>query len=119
MPRTSLPLRPAAVLGVEALRRIDAPVTAPAASPSVGSDLPGLGPLLDALAATPRGVVLAMGKGGVGKTTLAARREAERYLDEVEALSSRRCVLPWLSEPPRGAEGLASLAGRAHGGGLR
>ena len=46
-----------------------------------------------------------------------ARRAAERpYLDEVEALSTRTCVLPWLSEPPRGAEGLALLAGRAPGG---
>lgn len=72
LPRLSLPLRADALLGVEALRRIDAPVSAPAASPDGGSDLPGIAPLLDALAASPRGVVLAMGKGGVGKTTLAA-----------------------------------------------
>ncbi len=72
LPRLSLPLHAGALLGVEALRRIDAPVSAPAASTDGGSDLPGIAPLLDALAASPRGVVLAMGKGGVGKTTLAA-----------------------------------------------
>jgi arsenite-transporting ATPase len=33
---------------------------------------PGLGPLIDALAASRQGVILTMGKGGVGKTTVAA-----------------------------------------------
>lgn len=72
LPRTTLPLRPGALLGIDALRRMDAPVTVgdvPAAAPA---EAPGLGPLLDALAASRRGVVLTMGKGGVGKTTLAA-----------------------------------------------
>ncbi|WP_242393781.1 arsenical pump-driving ATPase [Anaeromyxobacter oryzisoli] len=72
LPRTNLPLRAGALLGIDALRRIDAPVTVgdvPAAAPA---GAPGLRPLIDALAASRRGVVLTMGKGGVGKTTLAA-----------------------------------------------
>ena len=35
-------------------------------------DLPGLGELIDELDAAGDGVVMTMGKGGVGKTTLAA-----------------------------------------------
>jgi len=72
LPRTSLPLRPEALLGIEALRRIDTPVPAGTASCVAPESMPGLGQLVDALAATPRGVVLTMGKGGVGKTTVAA-----------------------------------------------
>ncbi len=72
LPRTSLPLRPEALLGVEALRSIDTPVSVGTTSAEAPAAMPGLGPLVDALAATPRGVVLTMGKGGVGKTTVAA-----------------------------------------------
>ena len=44
---------------------------------------------------------------------LAARRRAERpLLDEVRALSRRWAVVPWVAEPPRGAERLASLSAR-------
>ena len=72
LPRISLPLRPAALLGVEALRQIDAPISAAPAGVSPASSEPGLAPIVDALAAARRGVVLTMGKGGVGKTTVAA-----------------------------------------------
>jgi arsenite-transporting ATPase len=72
LPGTSLPLRPEALLGVEALRRIDAPVAAGTATSAAPGTMPGLAALVDAFAATPRGVVLTMGKGGVGKTTVAA-----------------------------------------------
>jgi arsenite-transporting ATPase len=72
LPRTSLPLRPEALLGIEALRRIDAPVRVDTVSSDARGAMPGLAQLVDALAATPRGVVLTMGKGGVGKTTVAA-----------------------------------------------
>ncbi len=88
LPRTSLPLRPEALLGVEALRRIDTPMRVGTAISEPPAPMPGLSQLVDALApcprtstaprsgagegATPRGVVLAMGKGGVGKTTVAA-----------------------------------------------
>ncbi len=74
LPRTTLPLRPAALLGIGALRRIDAPVSADAGARDEGAtlQLPSLGALIDELAANPRGVVFTMGKGGVGKTTIAA-----------------------------------------------
>ena len=72
LPRTTLPLRPGALLGVDALRRIDSPVTAPDGAGPAACAEPALLPLVDALAATPRGVILTMGKGGVGKTTIAA-----------------------------------------------
>ncbi len=72
LPRTSLPLRPGALLGIDALRHIDAPVTCRAAPATPPTSEPGLQPLIDVLAAKRRGVVLTMGKGGVGKTTVAA-----------------------------------------------
>ncbi len=72
LPRMTLPLRPEALLGVDALRRIDAPVAAASGASAAAGAEPALLPLVDALAATPRGVILAMGKGGVGKTTVAA-----------------------------------------------
>ncbi|HEX9398733.1 MAG TPA: ArsA-related P-loop ATPase, partial [Anaeromyxobacter sp.] len=72
LPRTSLPLRPTPLLGIDALRRMDAPVSAAPAAEAPAAVEPGLAPLIDALAAARRGVVLTMGKGGVGKTTVAA-----------------------------------------------
>ncbi len=74
LPRTTVPLRPGAFLGIEALRRIDAPVEVEASAvlDDVPDPVPFLAPLLDALGANPRGLILTMGKGGVGKTTVAA-----------------------------------------------
>jgi arsenite-transporting ATPase len=62
------------VTGLEALRRLTA-ADAPAASADAAAptpNLPGLDELLDELSAAGNGVVMTMGKGGVGKTTLAA-----------------------------------------------
>jgi arsenite-transporting ATPase len=74
LPRTSVPLAPSSLLGVQALRSFRArKVTEPA--PIVlhhGENLPELGELIEELAQATRGVILTMGKGGVGKTTLAA-----------------------------------------------
>ncbi len=74
LPRTTLPLRPAALIGVDALRAIDAPLSPDggASARETPEPLPTLGALIDELALNPRGVVLTMGKGGVGKTTIAA-----------------------------------------------
>jgi arsenite-transporting ATPase len=73
LPRTTLPLRPGPLLGLDALRAIDAPVVAPAASSlDAQASTPSFASLLDELAAAGRGVILTMGKGGVGKTTIAA-----------------------------------------------
>lgn len=72
LPRTVVPLRPAALVGLPALRRIDEPFGLVAQVTSPLPDLPGLDGLVDAMSARPRGLVLTMGKGGVGKTTVAA-----------------------------------------------
>jgi arsenite-transporting ATPase len=71
-----LPLQPAPLVGIAALRGMSrlAPI-ADAAPPSpVSLNLPreSCEELLDELAAPGHGVIMTMGKGGVGKTTLAA-----------------------------------------------
>lgn len=74
-PRTVIPLAMNGVLGIDALRRLgkaDSTI-AEVNSPSAGQELPPpLGALIDELAAPGHGVILTMGKGGVGKTTVAA-----------------------------------------------
>ena len=74
-PRTVIPLAINGVLGIDALRslgKVDA-TTAEMNSTSSGQELPPpLGSLIDELAAPGHGVILTMGKGGVGKTTVAA-----------------------------------------------
>ena len=72
LPRTDVSLQPSPLVGVAALRDTDAS-TAPA-DPASSIRVPGgtLGELVDALDAHGHGVVMAMGKGGVGKTTVAA-----------------------------------------------
>jgi arsenite-transporting ATPase len=75
LPRTDVTLLPWAPLGIDALRRIFEPrgTVAPAAPPVPAAVLPdALMPLIDELERPGRGVILAMGKGGVGKTTTAA-----------------------------------------------
>ena len=78
LPRDDIPLRPFDMLGVSALRSLLTPASAtatwgltPPAQP-LASDLPGLDKLIDLLAADGRGLIMVMGKGGVGKTTIAA-----------------------------------------------
>lgn len=60
--------------GVDALRRLTGAGEAVPVDATVASevDLPGLDELLGELSAAGNGVVMTMGKGGVGKTTLAA-----------------------------------------------
>jgi arsenite-transporting ATPase len=74
LPRSVVPLRPAALVGLAALRALDRPVELFATGPdhALTSPAPSLRALVDELAGTRRGVILTMGKGGVGKTTLAA-----------------------------------------------
>lgn len=86
--RTTVPLASAGLMGVDALRHVG---TLSEVTPSTTvsrllmEPIPdGLGTLIDDLAAARQGVVLAMGKGGVGKTTVAAAIAvslAERGLD--------------------------------------
>ncbi len=78
MPRTELPLRADTIVGVAAVRRFfgdDAlDTTAPRPAPAADDlgDLPGLASLVDELARQDHGLIMCMGKGGVGKTTVAA-----------------------------------------------
>ncbi len=79
--RTDVPLLPFGLVGVPALRMMGTPVGAsngggprPALPGVRGFDLDTL---IDELAVRGKGVVMTMGKGGVGKTTVAARVASE------------------------------------------
>jgi arsenite-transporting ATPase len=76
LPREDIRLSPHALLGVEALRtifggvpgRLDATIT----SARFSNMPPPLADLVDELERSGKGVIMTMGKGGVGKTTVAA-----------------------------------------------
>ncbi|WP_157662720.1 arsenical pump-driving ATPase [Sulfuriferula sp. AH1] len=76
LPLDQLPLKAFNLVGVEALSSLfsdrdeAAPVVADA--PAKPVDLPPLSTLVDEIAETGHGLIMMMGKGGVGKTTLAA-----------------------------------------------
>ncbi|MCK9459390.1 MAG: arsenical pump-driving ATPase [Proteobacteria bacterium] len=76
LPRQEIRLSPRALLGADALRTMfdDAPhPAAPPPSSSRPQELPSpLVRLVDEMEAAGRGVIMTMGKGGVGKTTVAA-----------------------------------------------
>jgi arsenite-transporting ATPase len=77
LPQDRVPLRSFDMVGLPALRRVLAsepppPAGAKTADVSPAPDIPGLDALADALAAAGRGLIMVMGKGGVGKTTVAA-----------------------------------------------
>ncbi len=73
LPRTSIPLHPFGLVGVDALRALFSAEVAPEALPDAPSPpiVAPLSDLLPALAQNPHGVILTMGKGGVGKTSVA------------------------------------------------
>lgn len=77
LPQAVVPLRPFDTVGLQALRALLLPGAA-AMAPLTGAPsrdarpLPGLAALADELAATGHGLIMVMGKGGVGKTTIAA-----------------------------------------------
>ena len=76
LPRTTVQLSASGVIGLSSLRAMatGTDLEIPEATCETSErDLPrGLGSLIDDLAALGRGVILVMGKGGVGKTTVAA-----------------------------------------------
>ena len=77
LPRTTVPLASRGLLGADALRALTRPPLSEIAAAVVQPDvipagLPTLAGLLEELARPGRGVILTMGKGGVGKTTVAA-----------------------------------------------
>lgn len=76
LPITHVPLVAHDLTGLDALRALVAPSPAPPPPPAVTVAAPAgfgtLESLVDAIAADGHGVVMTMGKGGVGKTTMAA-----------------------------------------------
>lgn len=75
LPRDEVPLRAFDTVGLPALRALlgggDVPLGAPAATAGVLLQAEPLSSLADALAAKGHGLIMVMGKGGVGKTTIA------------------------------------------------
>ena len=75
LPRQTVAFLPRGTVGLAALRAVftpslaDHPLTPSTATTALP---PGLPALIDELAAAGRGVIMTMGKGGVGKTTIAA-----------------------------------------------
>jgi len=75
LPREVVPFLPRGTVGLDALRAVVHPetVSRPEQPSDISTPLPaGLGQLIDQLAKAGHGVVMTMGKGGVGKTTVAA-----------------------------------------------
>ncbi len=78
LPRTNIPLQPENLVGIDALRRflydgsLGADALADAAADRSAMNLPTLAALIDELEWSGKGLVMLMGKGGVGKTTIAA-----------------------------------------------
>lgn len=77
LPRDEVALKPFDMVGLAALRGLlsDTPLTPPAETADdtfESPDLPRLSTLVDEIAASGKGLVMVMGKGGVGKTTVAA-----------------------------------------------
>ncbi|ELT3495123.1 arsenical pump-driving ATPase [Citrobacter freundii] len=75
LPRSQLYLKPFNLVGLEALRELFTESEASMSLPTTTLntlDLPKLASLVDELSLTGKGLVMTMGKGGVGKTTVAA-----------------------------------------------
>ncbi len=75
LPLDQVMLKPFNLVGLEALRHllVDTPPQAPInVDTPIELDEPSLSELVDSIAADGHGLVMLMGKGGVGKTTLAA-----------------------------------------------
>lgn len=78
LPRLEVPLLPYNLVGLEALRALGHPgeATESAAGPETPAalelDLPPLADVVDEIATAGHGLVMVLGKGGVGKTSIAA-----------------------------------------------
>jgi arsenite-transporting ATPase len=83
LPLDQVPLQPVELVGVAALRalvsgaRQEVRRTAPSGPPAFEADSRSLDPLIEELAKARHGLVMVMGKGGVGKTTIAAALAVE------------------------------------------
>ncbi|HEY8336345.1 MAG TPA: arsenical pump-driving ATPase [Tardiphaga sp.] len=75
LPRDEIPLLGFDLVGLSALRALlspSSPASVAADEPDAPVELPGLDRLVDEIALGQRGLIMVMGKGGVGKTTIAA-----------------------------------------------
>lgn len=75
LPRDEIPLLGFDLVGLSALRALlspSSPASVAADEPDAPVELPGLDRLVDEIALGQRGLIMIMGKGGVGKTTIAA-----------------------------------------------
>ncbi len=76
LPQDRLPLKPFNLVGLAALEALLSNAAQLGAAPATVAPLPAgtstLAQLVDGIAATGHGLVMVMGKGGVGKTTIAA-----------------------------------------------
>ena len=77
LPRDDVPLRDFDMVGLSALRALLSPIALVQVNEGQSLtdepiDLPGLTKLVNDIAASERGLIMVMGKGGVGKTTVAA-----------------------------------------------
>lgn len=75
LPQTRIPFLPRGTVGLDALREMAHPETVEAPTSTVMPETalpPKLRGLVEDIAATRHGVIMTMGKGGVGKTTVAA-----------------------------------------------
>lgn len=76
LPRDEFPLLPFDMVGIDALKALfsiaEVALPAIAASQTPVSSLPPISRLVDELATGSKGLIMVMGKGGVGKTTVAA-----------------------------------------------
>jgi arsenite-transporting ATPase len=111
LPTSTVPLRPINILGLAGLRRLLGPAEAPvadAAPPAAWTPPPleSLSELITAIERSGHGVVMAMGKGGVGKTTVAAA---------LAVLLARRGHAVHLSTTDPAAHVAATLAGQVAG----
>ena len=80
LPCDRLALKPFDLVGLEALRQLfteSASVNVQRDSPRRMGDTPNVSDLVDMIAADRHGLIMLMGKGGVGKTTLAATISVE------------------------------------------
>lgn len=77
LPRVTVPMKGVSLVGLDAVETFFEPqevisVAIPPPVPAESAELPRLVDLIDELTQSPTGLIMVMGKGGVGKTTVAA-----------------------------------------------
>lgn len=100
LPQSRFYLRPENLVGLDALRRLSQPIEEKQTKTAhhVMTDLPSLSLLVDDSEADGKGLVMTMGKGGVGKTTIAAAVAVELATRGHEVLRTTTDPAAHLSE---------------------